>query len=92
MRQRQRPLTPRHRVNPARGLRRSGLLRSRCPESAQDGAVQLLLCSLYGSRWHGADEEGFLRLAEVLCQGLAPAGPGGGHRRAQDDEAESINM
>lgn len=27
-----------------------------------------------------------------VCQGLAPAGPGGGHRRAQDDEAESINM
>ena len=53
----------------ARGLRRSGLMRARCPESVQEGAVQLLLCSLYGSRWHASDEQDFLRLAEVLCHG-----------------------
>ena len=49
------------------GLRRSGLMRPRCSEAVQGGAVQMLLVSIYGSRWHAADENAFLQLAEVLC-------------------------
>ena len=43
----------------------------------QEGAVQLLLCSLYGSRWHASDEQAFLSLAETLCHGLRGGGDGG---------------
>ena len=43
----------------------------------QEGAVQLLLCSLYGSRWHASDEQAFLSLAEALCHGLRGGGDGG---------------
>ena len=72
----------------AGALRRSGLMRARCPVAEQEAAVQMLLMSLYGNRTHVSDEAALMELIGALAVEGAPAVEGEEKGSREDAEGE----